>query len=163
MRVRFLQRTLITLVMLFGAIQLIRPSRVNPPIDESRTLQARTQVSPEINAVLERSCNDCHSDKTHWPWYSNIAPFSWYLVHDVNEGRAELSFSNWGGYTARRAARKLQEFCEQIEKGAMPLKAYVFLHRDAKLSDAEKKLLCAWTNQERARLTANQTVSRRTR
>ena len=155
MRVRFLQRTLITLVMLFGAIQLIRPSRVNPPVDESRTLQARTQVSLEINAVLQRSCNDCHSDKTHWPWYSNIAPFSWYLVQDVNEGRAELSFSNWGSYTARRAARKLREVCEQIEKGAMPLKAYVLLHPDAKLSNAEKKLLCAWTNQERAPLTAN--------
>ena len=159
MRVRFLRRLLIISIVLFGAIQLIRPSRTNPAIDESVTLQARTQVPPEVNAVLERSCNDCHSNKTVWPWYSAIAPFSWYLVHDVNEGRAELSFSNWGRYPAKRTVRKLQEICEQIGNNAMPLKAYVLLHPDAKLSDAEKKLLCAWTNQERARATGNQTLS----
>ncbi len=120
------------------------------------------QVSPEVNAVLERSCNDCHSDKTHWPWYSNIAPLSWYLVHDVHEGRAELSFSNWGSYTTKRATRKLQEICEQTGKGTMPLKTYVLMHPDAKLSDSDKKLLCNWADQELTRLTANQTISKET-
>lgn len=159
---KFLKQSLIALAVLFAAIQLIRPSKVNPPIDENQTLQARIQVSREVNAVLERSCSDCHSSKTRWPWYSNIAPLSWYLVHDVNEGRAELSFSNWGSYTTKRAARKLQEICEQIDKGAMPLKTYALVHPDAKVSDSAKKLLCNWASQERTRLTANQRISKDT-
>lgn len=153
---KWLKRAIIALVILFAVAQVIRPSMTNPPVDESRTLQAKAQVQPEVHAILERSCNDCHSNKTAWPWYSQIAPVSWYLVRHVNEGRRELNISDWAQYDTRRATKKLEEICEQVKEGEMPLKTYLPLHPSAKLSDADKQALCDWTNQERARLASTQ-------
>jgi len=134
------------------AIQLIRPAKTNPPIQEDRTLQKTTDVLPEVVAIIDRSCNDCHSHKTVWPWYSDFAPVSWYLIHDVNEGRRELNFSDWRKYNAKRAAHKLEEICGEVQKDNMPLKSYVLFHPAAKLSHGEKELLCSWTKETRARL-----------
>jgi Haem-binding domain len=146
----------ISLVVAFVVIQAIRPAKTNPPVDESKTIQANTQMSPEVSAILERACADCHSSKTTWPWYSQIAPVSWYIVSDVNNGRKELSLSEWGTYEPRRKARKLQELCEQVEKGEMPMKSYVLIHPAAKLSDSDKQILCDWAKQERERVLESQ-------
>lgn len=153
---KILKWTVITLALLFVAIQFIRPSRVNPPVDESKTLQATAQVPQEVGAILERSCNDCHSSKTEWPWYSEVAPVSWYLAWHVNEGRRELSFSEWGAYPPRRRVRKLQQVCDEVESGEMPLKSYLPLHPSARLSEADKQVLCHWANQERLRVQASE-------
>jgi hypothetical protein len=93
---------------------------------------------------------------TRWPWYSNIVPVSWYLVNEVKKGRKELSFSEWGSYSTRRISRKLQEICEQLEKAEMPTRAYLLLHPSAKLSDADRRTVCEWARQERARVVAGQ-------
>ncbi len=137
-------------------IQVIRPAKTNPAVDETKTIQANTQMSPEVSAILERACSDCHSSKTTWPWYSQIAPVSWYIVSDVNDGRKELSLSEWGTYEPKRKARKLQELCEQVEKGEMPMSSYVLIHPAAKLSDSDKQLLCDWAKQERERVLESQ-------
>jgi len=142
----------IGLVVAFVVIQAIRPAKTNPAVDETKTIQANTQMSPEVSAILERACSDCHSSKTTWPWYSQIAPVSWYVISDVNGGRKELSLSEWGTYEPKRKARKLQEICEQVEKGEMPMESYVLIHPTAKLSDSDKKLLCDWAKQERERV-----------
>jgi hypothetical protein len=146
----------ITLVVLFVLIQAVRPAKTNPPVDESKTFQANTNISPEVTAILERSCNDCHTNKTTWPWYSQVAPVSWLLVSDVNDARKNLSLSDWGTYDSKKRSRKLQEICEQIETGAMPLPSYVLLHRAARLSDSDKRTLCDWTKQEGERVLASQ-------
>lgn len=153
---KILKWTVIILAVLFVAIQTIRPSRINPPIDASLALEAKTRVTPEVAAILERSCNDCHTNKTVWPWYSNVAPVSWYLVRHVNDGRRHLSFSDWGSYAPKKADRKMQEICEQVQTGEMPINSYVILHPSAKLSDADKQILCGWANQERERIPGNQ-------
>ena len=119
-----LKRAALALALLFAAAQFYRPARTNPPVDEGRTLRANAHVTPEVAAILERSCNDCHSSETRWPWYSNVSPVSWYLKRHVEEGRRELSFSEWGGYTPRRRERKLHEICRQVESGEMPLNPY---------------------------------------
>src|SRR6266699_3958355 len=75
--------------------QCIRPNHTNPPIDAVRTLQAHTQIPPQVETILQRSWNDCHSNHTEWPWYSQRSPISWYLQHHVNEGRRELNLSDW--------------------------------------------------------------------
>ena len=149
---KILKWTLVALAVAFIGIQFVRPAKTNPAVDESRTLNSHAQVSPDIAAIMERSCNDCHTNKTRWPWYSEIAPVSWYLVHDVNEGRKHLNLSDWAKYDARRANRKLDEICEQVEKGEMPPKAYLILHPSAKLSDADKKALCDWAKSEQERV-----------
>lgn len=145
-----------SLVVALVVIQAIRPAKTNPPIDETKTMQANTHMSPEVSAIFDRACSDCHSSKTTWPWYSQVAPVSWYIVSDVNGGRKELSLSDWGNYEPKRKARKLQEICEQVEKGEMPMKSYVLIHPAAKLSDSDKQLLCDWAKQERERVLGNQ-------
>ena len=150
---KVLKWTGIVLAVAFVAIQFVRPAKTNPPVDESSTLSARLQVTPEVEAILNRSCVDCHSHKTVWPWYSNIAPISWLLVRDVNEGRRHWNVSNWPT-DPKRSARRLEEMCEQVEKNETPLAIYLPMHPTAKLSDADKKTLCDWANAERQRLGA---------
>lgn len=156
---KILKRVLIGLGVLFIVIQVIRPAKTNPEVDESRTIQAHSQISPPVAAILERACYDCHSSKTTWPWYSQIAPVSWYVIHDVNEGRKEINFSDWARFDAKRAARKLQEICEQVEQGKMPIKNYVLMHSNAKLTDADRQAICDWAKQERERVLASQSTT----
>lgn len=146
----------IILVVLLAAIQAIRPAKTNPPVDETKTIRANTTMSPEVAAILDRACNDCHSNKTTWPWYSQVAPVSWLLVGDVNDGRKDLSLSDWGTYDSKKKARKLKKICEEVETGGMPLRSYLLLHPAARLSDSDKQALCDWTRQEGERVPASQ-------
>jgi hypothetical protein len=146
----------VVLVVLFLAAQVYRPSRTNPPVDQSKTLQANAHVTPEAASILERSCKDCHSSETRWPWYSNVAPISWFLRSHVDEGRRQLSFSDWGTYAPRKRERKLHEMCEQVESGEMPIRSYLPLHPSAKLTDEDRRVLCEWAHTEEDRLVAEQ-------
>src|SRR5687768_10069792 len=133
---------LVVVAITFLAIQVYRPDRSNPPVDPSRTIQAVMSVPAPVNAILQRSCYDCLSHETRWPWYSNIAPMSWLLVKDVTEGRQHMNFSDWAQYAPDEAEHKLEEVCEVVEEGEMPLKAYVLAHPKAKLSDGDRRDLC---------------------
>ena len=137
---RALRIGVIALLVVFAAIQVVRPERTNPPFDPADEIRAPRNVQP----ILERSCYDCHSNETRWPWYSNIAPMSWALADDVKEAREELSFSEWNAYTADHRAHMLEEICEQVEKGEMPQKPYTLMHPGAKLSIEDKRALCVW-------------------
>ncbi len=127
------------------AIQFWRPAKTTPPIVESETLEATTNVSTDVQAIMKRSCNDCHSNKTDYPWYSNVAPISWKVVQHIDEGREELNFSRWGTYNDKRKLRKLEEICEQIQERQMPHNQYLWIHRDAYLSESNIKVMCDWT------------------
>jgi hypothetical protein len=147
---KFLRIVFIVLIVAFLAAQVVRPDRTNPPVDQAKVLQAPA----DVQAILDRSCNDCHSNRTQWPWYTNVAPVSWFIADHVKNGRKELNFSEFASYTPRRSARKMHEICEQVEKGDMPLQGYVPLHPEAKLSDAEQARLCEWSKSEEARIKA---------
>lgn len=142
----------IVLICLFILIQLKRPARTNPPVDPSQTIEAHTQMSPQVSAIVDRACRDCHSNKTEWPWYTNVAPVSWWITDHVNTGRKHLNISEWGKLDSDRQDKKLREICDEIEDGAMPLSSYLPLHPNAKLSEQDKKTLCDWTSAERERL-----------
>lgn len=148
---KVLKWSAVVTALLFTGAQAYRPDRVNPAVDERLTLAASTRVPPEVEAILRRSCNDCHSSETVWPWYSNVAPASWFLKKHVDEGRRELSFSEWGSYPKRKRERKLHEMCEQVESGEMPLKSYLPLHPEARLSEEDKRRICEWTRLEEER------------
>ncbi len=139
---------------LFVAAQFSRPARTNPKEDQSLALQAHVQVGPQVAAILDRSCNDCHSNKTRWPWYSNVAPVSWLVIDHVNHGRSHLNFSEWGRYNQREAEGMLSEICKEVKSGAMPMSSYTPLHPGSKLSPDDVKTLCDWTNAERERIGA---------
>ena len=145
-----LKRMLLILVVLLIAAQFIRPARTNPPVDPAHELQAPQPVA----SILQRSCSDCHSSRTVWPWYAQVAPVSWLLARDVKGGRHEMNFSEWTTFTPRRQANKLKQACEQIEQHEMPLWFYLPLHPKAKLTDADRKILCDWAKGERAKIIA---------
>jgi heme-binding protein len=150
--VKILKWLVLILAIVFIAIQFKRPARTNPPVEESQTLAAHTQMTPEVADILARSCYDCHSNRTTWPWYTNVAPISWFIVDHVNEGRADLNFSEWGKYEQRRQDRRLQQMCDLAQDASMPLTSYTPLHSGSKLTPAQVKTLCDWTKAERARL-----------
>ncbi len=148
---KVLKWSLVVLSLLFLGAQVYRPDRTTPPVDAGKAIAAHTRMTPEVAAILRRSCNDCHSSETVWPWYSNVAPASWFLKKHVDEGRRELSFSEWGTYPRRKRERKLHEICEQVESGEMPLKSYLPLHPSARLSDEDRRTVCEWARAEEDR------------
>jgi hypothetical protein len=147
----------ISLVVLILAIQFVRPARTNPAVDESQTIFARAQMTPPVAAIFNRSCVDCHSNKTVWPWYTNVAPVSWFIVNHVNEARPRLNLSEWGKLDRDRQSKKLQQICDQVSDGGMPLSTYTPLHPGSKPTPVDVKVLCDWTDAERARLTKTET------
>lgn len=142
----------VAIVVVFLGLQFVRPARTNPSVDQTQTINAHLQITPPVAAILDRSCHDCHSNSTRWPWYSNVAPASWFLVDHVDEGRQHLNFSEWGKLDKRQADNKLEEICEEVTDRLMPIDTYTWIHRSAKLSDADIKILCDWTEAERKRL-----------
>ena len=97
----------VVLACLFVVAQFSRPARTNPAADQSLALQAHVQVSPQVASIIDRSCADCHSNKTRWPWYSNVAPVSWFVIDHVDHGRSHLNFSDWGRLNQREAQEML--------------------------------------------------------
>jgi hypothetical protein len=130
---------------LLVASQLIRPARTNPPVDPHKTLATTEHPPATIAALLDRACRDCHMNSTRWPWYTNMAPISWWIVNHVNEGRRRASFSDWADYDAPRRLKELNEICKRVERHNMPLESYLFVHRDAELSDQDRLAICEWT------------------
>ncbi|MEX1277115.1 MAG: heme-binding domain-containing protein [Bacteroidota bacterium] len=142
----------IVLAVVFLGMQAVQPERTNPPVDESNTLYARINTPPEVRAIIDRSCSDCHSHNTRWPWYSYVAPVSWFLADDVKEARSELNLSDWGQYQKTRAIAKLDMMCQEVLDGKMPFPPYLIMHPGATLSQEEIDLLCDWVETERDNL-----------
>lgn len=128
------------------AIQFVRPARTNPVTVPERTLTAHVGVSREVAAVLDRACRDCHSNDTRWPWYSNVAPVSWFVIDHVDHGRRHLNYSDWAQYPPDDAQRLLKNMCAFARKDTMPLPSYLRMHREARLSDADVTALCDWAD-----------------
>jgi hypothetical protein len=135
---------LATLIALVAAQALPVP-RTNPPVSGELVAAA------PIAQILRRACYDCHSNQTVWPWYSAIAPVSWLVVHDVEEGRRELNFSTWAVYDAARRRKKLGESRQEMIEGEMPPWMYVLMHAEARLSPAERDMVLAWIDVELGR------------
>lgn len=148
------------LALIFVALQFVRPRAFNPPSEASRAVEAHVRVSPEVESILARSCMDCHSNRTEWPWYSNVAPVSWFVADHVNHGRKHLNFSDWARLDREEARQMLDGICVLTKHGSMPMRSYTFIHRDAVLSPADVRALCDWSQEERRRLLAATTTER---
>ena len=133
-----LKKIFIAVVVIVIGIQVIPVDRSNPP------------VTKEINApenalfILKTSCYDCHSNETTWPWYSYVAPVSFLIADDVNEGRRHINFSEWDKYDEKKKEKKLDHVIEMVEEGDMPLSNYLLLHSEAKLDAKKIKALKDW-------------------
>ena len=121
----------LAILALFLLIQLVPVSRTNPPVTSEPAWD-----SPETRALAKQACFDCHSNETEWPFYAYVAPVSWLVAHDTNEGRAEFNFSEWD-----KRRQRPGEMAEAINSGWMPPASFLALHPDARLTDAEKQQL----------------------
>jgi hypothetical protein len=139
------------LVVVLLILQITAPAKTNPPVDRSRALSSTSAPEPVMN-ILRRSCFDCHSSETRWPWYASVAPTSWLVVSDVNEARGQLNFSKWTGYNPYDRADLLDKICDNVTHRRMPLWEYRIVHPAARLTDAEIAAICTWTKAEAARL-----------
>ena len=135
-------RYLAALAVIFGAMQLI-PSyeKSNPTTDPALEIQEPKGVVE----IFKRSCYDCHSNKTRWPWYADVAPMKWVVRRDVKEGRKALNFSLWNSYDEQKKQKLKKEIFRSVEL-AMPLPQYLWLHPEAKLGPKEKKLIQKWAS-----------------
>jgi hypothetical protein len=132
-----------------GAVvmQFFGPEPTNPPTDPEAVLFARMHVPADAAGVLKRACRDCHSNDTTWPWYSNVAPVSWFVIDHVNHGRSHFNYSQWSRYSAEDVARLLKASCDLTRKGAMPMSSYLRMHPDAALSPADVEAVCRWSEE----------------
>lgn len=135
---------LFSLLLLVLLIQSVRIDKVNPVSAAELDFMAIYPAEATVQQQLIRSCYDCHSNHTEYPWYSNIAPVSWWIKHHINEGREHLNFSEWGNYTAKKADHKLEECVEMIQEGEMPMSSYTLIHSETKLSEEQKLILINW-------------------
>jgi hypothetical protein len=126
------------------AIQVIPVSRDNPPVT------GVVDAPAPIAATLRRSCFDCHSNETVWPWYSRVAPVSWLVAHDVHEGRAHINFSTWNSLAPEERKKRFVEIAEQVESGAMPPGIYIPLHPEGRLTLADINAVAAWARAQSA-------------
>jgi hypothetical protein len=126
-------KTLVWMFLICTGIQFIPfgHSHTNPPVTKDLVWK-----SPQIQEIIHRACYDCHSNETVWPWYANVAPVSWLLQRDVNDGRRHLNFSEWD-----KPQEHSGDVAEQIKEGEMPPWFYLPMHSNARLSDADRQTL----------------------
>jgi hypothetical protein len=143
------------LVAVFALLQFTNPARTNPPLPPGGDICATNPPPPEVTALLHAACYNCHSDETKWPWYSHIAPVSWLVVSDVNDGRGRLNLSDWPREFPDRAARRLENMSENIQYGDMPPWQYKLVHPEARLTAAQRDQMTKWLDAEAERLKAS--------
>jgi cytochrome c len=120
--------------------------------DTALPLLAGSVVPHEVRLTLQTKCADCHSENTRWPAYSRLAPGSWLMEHDVHEARAAMNLSRWDQLAPNQQSRLLASIAAEVANRRMPLRAYLFLHPSAQLTEAERQSVIAWTHAERRRL-----------
>jgi len=151
-----IKKILAVLIVLLVVIQFIRPDK-NISNDNTYALATKYEVSPEVNKILKSSCIDCHSNKTEYPWYSNVQPVAWWLDHHVTDGKRHLNFSEFTKLPVAVQNHKFEEVVEMVEEHEMPLPSYTYLglHKEAKLSEGQRRTIMDWAKLQMAELKAN--------
>jgi hypothetical protein len=138
-------------VLVFASLML-HPSGPVKAVNSAQPLFAGTDIDPAVLGVIERSCQNCHSDRTEWPWYSHIAPMSWLVESDVSQARSHMNLSRWDEYGLDEKRDILARVGAVVRSHQMPPARYTLIHANAKLSPAEREQIYGWAHAERKRL-----------
>lgn len=141
---KWIKRIAVGLLIILIGLQFISIDKTNPPINEEQDMISILNPPVELATTIRKSCYDCHSHHTTYPWYTNIAPFSFWIKDHIEHGRRHLNFSIWGTYDQERAHHKLEECFEEVQEGHMPLPSYLWIHDEAKLSPEIQETLATW-------------------
>jgi len=139
-----LKKIVLIFFIVLVLIQFYRPQKNRSSEVATTDFLVVTKANENIAAIIKSSCYDCHSNNTQFPWYSEVAPVSWWIAHHVDEGKEELNFSEWSTFSEKRKNKKLEEMMEELEEREMPLKTYLPMHPEAKLSDNQMNELITW-------------------
>ena len=144
---KIIKKILTVLLIALVLIQFYRPEKNDAEYREVASFEVETQPSAEVKAILESKCYDCHSNKTEYPWYAEVAPFSLLIADHVEEGNKHFNVSQWDSYDAKKRDHKLDELIEEVEEGHMPEDSYTWIHGG--ISETEKQALIDWAKQAR--------------
>jgi hypothetical protein len=152
---KIFKRTFQILLLAFIVIQFIRPAKNISEGISNNDISKIYAVPADVQSILKTSCYDCHSNNTVYPWYAEIQPAAWWLADHIKEGKKELNFSEFASYRIGRQYRKLEEVNKEVKEGEMPLESYLWIHKNAKLSDEQRLTLANWVTAVRDTIKAN--------
>jgi hypothetical protein len=138
------RKILLVILVIFILSQFIRPSHNDGSSASAEDITHVVDVPDNVMSILQQSCYDCHSNHTEYPWYSKITPVNWWLNNHIVNGKRHLNFTTFTKGTFKRKIKKLDEVAETVEKHEMPLNSYLWIHKDAKLDEAQQKLIIDW-------------------
>jgi len=141
-----IRKILLLLLAVLVLIQFIRPAKNLSVTMSGNDITTHMVIPGDVLDIFKKSCYDCHSNNTIYPWYFHIQPVAWWMQDHVNEGRKELNFSEFASYSPKKQYHKMRGIAEQIRNGEMPLDSYLWIHKDAILSDAQKTKILAWAD-----------------
>lgn len=138
----------ILLILLLGliVIQFFHPKRNKTTADQPYAIGKKYPIPEDVNHILTVACYDCHSNNTRYPWYSHVQPVDWWMTGHINGAKKDLNFDEYTNKSPRYQYNKMKGAIDEVKKGDMPLNSYLWIHKDAKLSDEEKNKLFAWAN-----------------
>jgi len=146
-----LKKIILFLLAAFIIIQFIHPAK-NLAARGPQHIEAIYPMPDNVKQIMRVACYDCHSDSTRYPWYNKVQPVAWWLNDHIKEGKGELNFSQFGTYDKQKQVKKLQKVVKLVNKDAMPLGSYLWIHKDAVLSPDQKKAIEDWANQTIAQI-----------
>lgn len=138
------KKILIGLLVVLVLIQFIRPSRNIGNAQTPTDITHFVQVPDSTLKILQVACYDCHSNNTKYPWYANVSPVSLWLDNHIRNGKRKLNFSDFSTMPAKKMAHRMDDIAETVEKKEMPLKSYLWIHDEARLTDAQRKQIIDW-------------------
>ena len=133
-----------SLLIILIIAQFFQPEKYEGELSSLDSFINETNPNEEVKIILKESCNDCHSDFTKYPWYSNITPVNYWLKNHIDHGKGHLNFSKWNEYSVGKKAHKFEEVAEMVEAGSMPLNSYTWAHSEARLTDEQRKAIIEW-------------------
>jgi hypothetical protein len=147
--VKFYKKVFWVLVAMLAAVQFIRPEKNTTLVPAENNIAQQILIPAGVDSVLRRSCYNCHSNNTEYPWYAEVQPAGWWLAGHIRDGKSHLNFDEFANYPLRRQYHKLEEIQEMVEADKMPLPSYLWMHREDKLSPAEKSAVLNWSIEAR--------------
>jgi hypothetical protein len=141
-----IKKILLLLLIALVVIQFFHPKRNKAEGDQPEYIGKVYPVPEDVRSILAKACNDCHTNNTRYPWYSNVQPVDWWLTGHINDGKKELNLDDYSQKSLRFQYKKMEEIIEQVKEGKMPLKSYLWIHKDAILANDEKNKLIDWAD-----------------
>ncbi|MGZ3840431.1 MAG: heme-binding domain-containing protein [Flavisolibacter sp.] len=156
-----MSKVLIGIIILLIIGQFIQPPHNNGTAEASTDITHVVAVPDTIQQLLKTSCYDCHSNHTTYPWYSKITPVNWWLNSHIQDGKKQLNFSEFANGTFKRKHKKLEATAKEVKEHDMPLSSYLWIHKNSRLNDAQRKMLIDWTEDARKQVLADSLQAKR--